>query len=284
MPSTTATEQRPRGGPGVDHRIEVPGAVLAVADEGAGAPVVLLHGWPLDGRAFAPQRADLAVRYRVVTPDRRGFGRSTGRPCLAAELDDLDAVLDALALGPVHLVGMSQGGRVALRYAVTRPERLLSLVLQGAPVDGAPIDEPEHERIPFAEYQALARAGEFDALRAAWCAHPLMNLAAEPGRTRAAVETMLADYEGQDLVDFRPEDYAFDIDVDARLPTLGLPVLVVTGERESASRQAHAARICARVPDARHVVVSGAGHLCNLSAHEAYDAALATFLEQVRER
>ena len=68
----------------------------------------------------------------MITYDRRGFGRSEAQPDLRLELDDIDHILDALGFESTHLLGMSQGGRIAIRYAVTRSERLRSMILQGA--------------------------------------------------------------------------------------------------------------------------------------------------------
>ena len=89
-------------------------------DQGSGPPVVLLHGWPLDGRSWEPQvHALLAAGHRVVNYDRRGFGRSS-RPATGYDFDtlaaDLDAVLRALDLRDVTLVGFSLGTGELVRY------------------------------------------------------------------------------------------------------------------------------------------------------------------------
>src|SRR3954447_22911128 len=86
---------------------------LYYEDLGSGTPVVLLHGWPLDSRSWEPQILPLlAAGYRVVTYDRRGFGRSS-RPSLGYDFDtlagDLDTLLTTLDLRDVTLVGFSLG-------------------------------------------------------------------------------------------------------------------------------------------------------------------------------
>src|ERR1700760_4151673 len=104
---------------------------------GTGRPVVLIHGWPLNGESWAPQVPALTgAGYRVVRYDRRGFGRSDkpmsgyGYDTLA---DDLDGVLAELDLQDVTLVGFSMGGGEVARY-VTRPgeDRLHSVVFAAA--------------------------------------------------------------------------------------------------------------------------------------------------------
>jgi len=119
------------------HMIRRPGQGDLIAEvTGRGRPVILIHGWAVDRRMWALQVPALKRRFKVITFDRRGFGQSTCPAGLEQELDDLDALLDHFKLDQAALVGMSQGGRLAMRYAATRPNRVTALVLQGAPLDG----------------------------------------------------------------------------------------------------------------------------------------------------
>jgi non-heme chloroperoxidase len=93
---------------------------LYYEDHGQGQPVVLIHGYPLDGQSWEKQSAALlAAGYRVITYDRRGFGRSS-RPTTGFDYDtfaaDLKSVLDALTLTDVVLVGFSMGTGEVARY------------------------------------------------------------------------------------------------------------------------------------------------------------------------
>ena len=86
---------------------------LYYEDLGTGSPVVLLAGWPLDGRSWEGQLAPLLnAGYRVIVPDRRGFGRSS-RPSGGYDFDslagDVDQLLTTLDLSDVTLVGFSLG-------------------------------------------------------------------------------------------------------------------------------------------------------------------------------
>src|SRR6202050_4064112 len=93
---------------------------LYYEDHGSGSPVVLIHGWPLNGASWQKQRAALlAAGHRVITYDRRGFGRSS-KPTVGYNYDtfaaDLDAVLSTLNLTDVSLVGFSMGTGEVTRY------------------------------------------------------------------------------------------------------------------------------------------------------------------------
>ena len=86
---------------------------LYYEDHGSGPPVVLIHGWPLNGDAWEKQiPALLAAGHRVITYDRRGFGRSS-KPAIGYNYDtfaaDLETVLSTLDLAGVSLVGHSMG-------------------------------------------------------------------------------------------------------------------------------------------------------------------------------
>ncbi len=93
---------------------------LYYEDHGAGQPVVLIHGYPLDGSSWEKQTATLLdAGYRVITYDRRGFGKSS-RPTTGHDYDtytaDLHAVMEALDLRDAALVGFSMGTGEVARY------------------------------------------------------------------------------------------------------------------------------------------------------------------------
>jgi len=93
---------------------------LYYEDHGSGSPVVLMHGWPLSGASWEKQTAALlAAGHRVITYDRRGFGRSS-KPAVGYNYDtfaaDLNTVLTTLDLTNVALVGFSMGSGEVTRY------------------------------------------------------------------------------------------------------------------------------------------------------------------------
>ncbi|WP_448808234.1 alpha/beta fold hydrolase [Agromyces bauzanensis] len=96
---------------------------IAYEDHGQGQPVVLIHGYPLDGRSWEKQaRALLAAGYRVISYDRRGFGRSS-QPTTGYDYDtfaaDLNVLMETLDLRDVVLVGFSMGTGEVGRYLST---------------------------------------------------------------------------------------------------------------------------------------------------------------------
>ena len=110
---------------------------LYYEDHGSGSPVVLIHGWPLSGRSWEPQeRALVDAGHRVITYDRRGFGKSS-QPWSGYDYDtfaaDLDALMRHLDLRDAALVGFSMGGGEVARYVGRYgSERVSKVVLAAA--------------------------------------------------------------------------------------------------------------------------------------------------------
>lgn len=120
---------------------------------GTGRPVVLIHGWPLSGEAWAHQvPALMAAGYRVVTYDRRGFGQSgkTGtRYDYDALADDLAGVLDQLDLRDVTLVGFSMGGGEVARYITRHGQDRLRSIIFAAAVPPFMLQSPDNPEGPL---------------------------------------------------------------------------------------------------------------------------------------
>jgi len=119
----------------------VNGVTIYYRDIGpAGAPaIVLLHGFPETGDAFAPVVAGMGQRYRLIVPDLRGSGRSQ-RPPSGYEkktvAQDVKELMDRLGIERAHVIGHDLGARVAYVFAVQYPERLLSLTVAEAFIEG----------------------------------------------------------------------------------------------------------------------------------------------------
>lgn len=113
---------------GVTHRyLEVAGARLHVAEAGEGPPVVLLHGWPQHWWVWRKVIPALAEERRVICPDLRGFGWSEaprGRYEVQGFADDALALLDALELEQVELIGHDWGGYAGFLLCLMAPERV----------------------------------------------------------------------------------------------------------------------------------------------------------------
>lgn len=254
---------------------------IAVADgtiraeiAGRGPPLILLHGWSLDREVWRPQIAALADRFKVIAIDRRGFGGSTAPAALAREIDDLLVVQQRLCLDRAVLVAMSQGTRVALHFALAHPEKLLGLVLQGAPLDGFQPEPRGEDAIPISSYAALAHEGKLDRVKALWRDHALMQV--EGAAAQAAVDRLLARYQGRDLL--TPPQPLDPIVAD--LEAIYLPALIVTGAADTPWRRLVSDALAYGLPHGTRAEIGG-GHLCNLTHSAEFNALVGAFAERL---
>jgi pimeloyl-ACP methyl ester carboxylesterase len=134
-------------------RIAGPAGMLGVDDGGTGSAVVFLHSLAGNSGQWAAQLQHVRTRRRAVALDLRGHGRSEppsdGAYRIEAHVPDVDAVVEALALGRFALVGHSFGAGIALEYAAARPDRVTHLVLADPIGDGT--QTPDAEIRPFLE-------------------------------------------------------------------------------------------------------------------------------------
>jgi 3-oxoadipate enol-lactonase len=119
---------------------------LHVEDTGAGIPIVFSHSLFFDSGMFGHQAAVFAATHRVIRYDHRGQGQSAGSDTLDVDTltDDAATLIESLHAGPVHFVGNSLGGFVALRLAARRPDLVLSVAALGSS------GEAEHKQAEFA--------------------------------------------------------------------------------------------------------------------------------------
>ena len=115
--------------------IEIAGAKLHYATSGAGAPILLIPGLGMDHTYYRLGVPLLARRMQVLAVDPRGIGRSTKSPppySVEGWADDFAAMIDRLGFGPIHVLGSSLGGSMALALAQRHPGKLKSLMVVGA--------------------------------------------------------------------------------------------------------------------------------------------------------
>jgi pimeloyl-ACP methyl ester carboxylesterase len=256
--------------------MRVNGTRLLVRDLGprAGVPVVLLHGFPMDGTMWRPQVAALEGEFRVVCWDARGHGRSGGGGAAVAFewfVDDLLAVLDRLEIDRAVLVGLSMGGYTALRFAEREPSRVRALVLadtkSGADGNDARVKRAAGARKALSE-GSRAFADGFLATAFAPGADP--KVVASSKKVIAAMDPKAI---ASALVAL-----ATRTDTTESLATIQVPTLVIVGEKDALTPPSDSRALAAAIPGARLVEIPGAGHFSNLQAPGPFNAALLGFL------
>jgi 3-oxoadipate enol-lactonase len=254
----------------------VNGTTLVYNERGQGPPLVLLHGFPLDGRIFAHQLEALADRWRVIVPDLRGFGRSrSNEPFTVASLaEDVHALLEQLGALPCALGGLSMGGYVAFAYAKKYPTDLSALLLidtrcEGDTAEGKANRDKMIESVRQGGAKAVAEQ-MFPKMLAPGAAE---RDAAVAGRAREIMEQCPPLTIEHALAAMRDRD-----DYCSLLPSIPVPTLIIVGEHDAITPPAGARTMHEHIPRSQLAVIPDAGHLSPLEKRREVNEALRGFL------
>lgn len=260
---------------------------LYYEDHGSGQPVVLIHGFPLNGRSWEKQTpALLAAGYRVIAYDRRGFGLSS-QPTTGYDYDtfaaDLDKLLTHLDLREVTLVGFSMGGGEVVRYVGTYgTDRVAKAVLAAAvpPYLFASEDNPDggldDEAIAgLQDGVKTDRLAFLDQFTTNFFSAGTALLVSEPQREHARDIAALASPKGTlDCIGaFARTDFRAD------LAKVTVPTLVIHGDSDAiVPFEVSGKRSAEAIAGSELVVVKGGPHGLNVSHAQEFNQALLRFL------
>lgn len=250
---------------------ELNGTTIAYEDHGGSGPAIILsHGFLMDHTMFDAQVAALSPTYRVITWDERGFGetKSQGDFSYWDSAHDALALLDHLGIHQAVVGGMSQGGFLSLRVALTAPERVKALILldtQAGTEDPASV-EPYHamhaawvEHGPVAVQDIIASLilgpGEWSEWFTKWAA-------LQPDQFTAAFHCLM---NRDDITD--------------RLPEITCPALIVHGTADASIPMEKAEVLRDQLGGAtRLVAVEGGPHAANMTHPDEVNEAILQFL------
>jgi pimeloyl-ACP methyl ester carboxylesterase len=244
-------------------------------ETGSGAPLLFLHGgWGYQVYPFDRQVDELRNRFRILIPDRTGYGRSTRLDYVPTDFHQRAAVetlrlLDALHIDRAVMWGHSDGAVIAAMIGIANPDRVSALVLEG-----------------FHYYRRKPASREF-----------FETMAGDPGLLGERVATTLASEHGEDywrklivmngeawlrLADEAPHDEQ-DL-YDGKLGELRVPALFVHGSRDPRTEPGEMEAVRDRLPNARIEFIEGGGHSPHSESASAADCnrVVAEFLESIR--
>lgn len=253
---------------------DVNGQRLYYADSGGDGPaVVFSHGLFMDESMFDPQVQALGDRYRCIAWDERGHGQTgdaTGPFTYWDSADDVAALLRSLGIERAVLAGMSQGGFLSLRCALTHPELVRALILIDTQ---AGVEDPE--RLPYYEQlvQRWVTEGPDQEML-----DIIAGLILGPGYTDTPHwQDNWRRMTNENLVQLFTT-LASREDVHDRLASIQVPALVIHGEQDASISVELAQRLTDGLPHASLVLIPGAGHASNLTHPELATPAIEKFL------
>jgi proline iminopeptidase len=262
--------------------ISLHGLDLFYAEEGAGIPCLLLHGGPgMDHQMFVPWLSPLASSAHVFYLDYRGNGRSQRIPpeqfSIAAVIDDLEALCQALGLTQVAVLGHSFGGFVALSYALAHPERVSHLIISCS--------------APSRDYRLESQAmiGQF------WATQPQRTVPRLPpgdpddaalrrpmfqwlplyfATYEAAIQQVAEDwatrtrYSSAIYAQWLTQEPRYDL--RPRLSELRMPTLILAGRHDRICPVNQSILMSQRIPHARLEIFEHCGHMPQMEAPADY--------------
>ena len=269
-------------------RVVVNGADLTYTEQGAGPPVVFVHGAVGDLRFWEPQRDAFAKRHRFVAYTFRYHGTAPWPDDGKQYSDethaaDLASFISALKAGPVHLVGLSYGGKLAAMVATRQPHLVQSLTLAEPSLFALLADQPEGKPVLEAwgkQFQPIAAAvkagdlvGATKFLAAVVTGEPVEKFDKLPQGLR------------QILLDNARTLGALFANPEATVPceslrALKIPTLVIRGERTPQIFVKTNEAVTRCVAGSRSVVITNASHAMSYDNPAAFNQAVLAFLEK----
>jgi pimeloyl-ACP methyl ester carboxylesterase len=236
--------------------------------------ILLLHGNAESSLAWYGWVPHLARRYRVVRPDRRGFGASTPMPrdfewSFEILIDDHIRLMDALGIERFHLVGAKWGGTLARVFAARQPERVATLTVVGTPAAA----RPGAEVIPklVAEFE---RQGVKDWVRRTMGMR--LGSAFPPEGVDYWIDFM-SRASASTLIGFQALNYA---DISADIPHIQCPTLVITTEGSGLASIQENRAWQQKIPNSRLVVLPGDSYHVALTDPDACAKATLEFIAE----
>jgi pimeloyl-ACP methyl ester carboxylesterase len=265
-------------------------------DVGEGEPIIANHGLMEDCGYWSETgvTARLAEHYRVISMDMRGHGRTVvaGEPYgfdVGTMANDFSVLADALGLDRFHILSHATGGMAAVRYAMTTSARLISLMLTdtgSATVPEFPDVDAEEMRQGFqlaAETRKTVSAEEWMTLARAEPGPFLFKMAEHPDSERmwAIYENFVRRSDPVAIRNFMMSFYADPDPMVEGLRQIKCPTLVLLGEFDVVFLEP--SQIMAReIPDVRHVIIEGIGHMTAIEDPERTVREILDFLETVK--
>ncbi len=253
---------------------EINGQRIRYEDSGGdGPPLILGHGFLMDREMFAPQVEALSPEFRVITWDERGFGETEFDGKAFTYWDsasDCLALLDHLGIERAVVGGMSQGGFLSLRAALTAPERVRALVLIDTQ---AGVEDPQRLPAYRQMQQTWLDVGPVDEL-----VETIANLIIGDPQLNGA---WIAKWKALSPAAMQaPADCLFERDdITDRLGEIGCPALVIHGTADISIEMELAEQLCAGLSGCAGVTrIEGGTHASNLTHPAEANAALLEFL------
>jgi pimeloyl-ACP methyl ester carboxylesterase len=254
----------------------VDGGKLYYESAGEGENIVLLHDGMVNREIWDGQFPLLAKTYRVVRYDRRGYGKSSDPETRYSHIEDLNRLFIQLNIDKAIIFGMSSGGRLAIDFTLTYPEKVNGLVLVGAVVSGFGYTSHMH-----------TRGGHFDPRKITdpikiheyYIMDDPYEIYSGNSDAKEKVMKLLPNLARANRVPTQP---ATKVALRS-LSEIKVPALILAGEYDIPDVHAHAGAINAGISNSRREIIPQSGHLIPIEQPGLFNEAIMKFLNMLQE-
>ena len=231
---------------------------------GKGEPLVLIYGYAGHSGLWFRQIPVLSKKYQVIVFDNRGAGRSEKPDApytVAMMARDVAGLLDVIGIDAAHIFGISMGGMIAQHFALSYPERVISLILGCTNCGGVHSIQPEPESLAaLFDYEHFKKITTEEVVRQAmpFC-YSQKFIEENPDIVDKRVVKQL-EYPTPRHGAARQAEAVISHDTYELLPKIKSPTLVIAGDSDRLIPAENSRILASRIPEAELVVIKGAGH------------------------
>lgn len=254
--------------------ILVNGGKLFYESAGKGTNIVLLHDGMVNNKIWDEQFPLLSKTYRVVRYDRRGYGKSSDPETKYSPISDLNQLFIQLKIDKAIIFGMSSGGRLAIDFTLTYPEKVNGLVLVGAVVSGFGYTSHMNTRGGHFDPQKIidpVKVNEY------FIKDDPYEIYSENTAAKEKVMKLLPFLARQNSVPTQP---AAKVAVRS-LPEIKVPALILIGEYDIPDVHAHAGVINAGIANSKREIIPRSGHLIPIEQPALFNESIIAFLNKL---
>ncbi|MED4203015.1 alpha/beta fold hydrolase [Neobacillus mesonae] len=256
--------------------VEVNGAQLYYEVKGAGQPVLMLHGYPLDSRMWDYQFEELAKDFQVIRFDYAGAGKSEAHNQDFSLVEDIKDLLAFLGVEKVNIIGLSVGGNLAMDFTLTYPELVEKLILVSTGLLGWSKFSLERQQYNATLRECIDEKKVIELMCKAWVAGPFRSVdEIQPEiieKYSTMLRTNLARENGKGKI-ILPETKTID-----RVCNITKPTLIISPDVDFPDFEAIADFLHKKIKGSEKVVIPGTAHLLNMEKPREFNELVLNFL------
>ncbi len=248
--------------------IKIGSSTIHYKSEGAGGPVILIHGFSLDHRMWKPQIDFLSKKHQVIGYDMRGFGKSSIPADIYSHHEDLLTLIKSLQFDKVSIVGLSLGGEVAIDFSISYPQYVSKFVLASSSLGGY---------ASTVDWDVHAKEVGVEQAKKNWLNHAVFAPTIQNDNARQTLEKILSDYSGWHWFNHDPRTKLVPLALE-RLADIKIPTKIIVGANDLSYYHDIAKILGEGISNSTTIIIPNSGHMVNLENPTEFNKVLQEFL------